>query len=188
MHRAIPFTAIASTDDEKFIFKHLEKILDQKTFGSLIKIMRLFYLNIITKNEIFEMINVLEMEEEVEFLKEIIETRESDRRRLSLFKPLNDLDFSNCDRPSPSYVLMPNSYPNRCKGRSGIFKTFLNDIYVSVPHGSEENFNVRFKNSNEVNLLKSEDERYEFDLYMMRLHKSHAMLDKILHPDDSSLT
>jgi hypothetical protein len=42
------------------------------------------------------MINALEMEEELEFLKEIIETRESDRRRLSLFKPLNDLDFSNC--------------------------------------------------------------------------------------------
>ena len=99
--------------------------------------MRLFYLNIITKNETFEMINVLEMEEEVEFLKEIIETRESDRRRLSQFKPLNDLDFSNCDRPSPSYVLMPSSYPNRCKGKDDFFKQFLNDVYVSVPHGSE---------------------------------------------------
>ena len=82
------------------------------------------------------MINALEMEEELEFLKEIIENRESDRRRLSLFKPLNDLDFSNCERPSPSYVLMPLSYPNKCKGRIGIFKNILNDIYVSVPHGS----------------------------------------------------
>lgn len=54
-------------------------------------------------------------------------------------------------------------------------------MYVSVPHGSEENFNVRFKNSNEVNLLKSEDERYEFDLYMMRLNKSYGMLEKILN-------
>lgn len=100
---------------------------------------------------------------------------------MSQFKPLNDLDFSNCERPSPSYVLMPNSYPNRCKGRTEFFKKILNDVYVSVPHGSEENFNVRFKNSNEVNLLKSEDERYEFDLYMMRLNKSYGMLEKILN-------
>lgn len=83
------------------------------------------------------MIGVLDLEEEVEFLKEIIETRESDRRRLSLFKPLNDLDFSNVERPSPSYILMPNSYPNRCKGKTDFFKQFLNDVYVSVPHGSE---------------------------------------------------
>lgn len=83
---------------------------------------------------------------------------------------------------------MPSSYPNRCKGRTEFFKDFLNDVYVSVPHGSEENFNVRFKNSNEVNLLKSEDERYEFDLYMMRLNKSYAMLEKILNVNDTSLT
>lgn len=80
--------------------------------------MRLFYLNIITKNEVFEMLNAYEMEEEMDFLKEIVETRETDRRRLSLFKPLNDLDFSHCERPSPSYVAMPNSYPNRCKGKT----------------------------------------------------------------------
>jgi histone deacetylase complex regulatory component SIN3 len=34
-----------------------------------------------------------------------------------------------------------------------------NDKWVSVPYGSEdgENFSVRNKNSNEINLLKAED-------------------------------
>jgi histone deacetylase complex regulatory component SIN3 len=31
---------------------------------------------------------------------------------------------------------MPNSYPNKCAGRNEFFKTILNDVYVSVPHGS----------------------------------------------------
>ena len=83
---------------------------------------------------------------------------------------------------------MPISYPNKCAGRNYFFKQFLNDIFVSVPYGSEENFNVRFKNVNEVNLLKSEDERYEFDLYMMRLNKSSMLLEQIINPTKYNLT
>jgi histone deacetylase complex regulatory component SIN3 len=50
-------------------------------------------------------------------------------------------------------------------------RALTNDKWVSVPYGSEEseNFSVRNKNSNEINLLKAEDERYEFDIYMKRL-------------------
>jgi histone deacetylase complex regulatory component SIN3 len=50
---------------------------------------------------------------------------------------------------------MPISYPFRCSKREEFYKQFLNEKWVSVPHGSEENFNVRFKNANELNLLKS---------------------------------
>ena len=81
-------------------------------------------------------------------MKDIIETRETDRRKLSDFRPLNDLDFSNYERPSPSYVTMPVLYPNICRGRNTFYKEILNQTWVSVPHGSEENFNVRFKNAN----------------------------------------
>lgn len=41
----------------------------------------------------------------------------------------------------------------------------------------------------EASLLKSEDERYEFDLYTNRLKKAIDMLDKVLesnNPDDSN--
>ncbi len=39
---------------------------------------------------------------------------------------------------------------------------------------------MRNKNSNEINLLKAEDERYEFDLYMRRLIKTLEFLEQVV--------
>jgi hypothetical protein len=70
-------------------------------------------------------------------LKDILETREVERRKKSLFKPLNDMNFSNEIRPSPSYVSMPLYYPIRCSGKTHDSRLLTNDKWVSVPHGSE---------------------------------------------------
>lgn len=41
-------------------------------------------------------------------LKNIIESREASRRRNTMrFKPLNEINFSDDGRPTPSYVPMP---------------------------------------------------------------------------------
>jgi hypothetical protein len=53
----------------------------------------------------------------MECLKEIIDTREGERRKASFFKPLNDMNFSNYQRASPSYVTMPIYYPIRSSAK-----------------------------------------------------------------------
>jgi histone deacetylase complex regulatory component SIN3 len=95
-------------------------------------------------------------------IKDIIELRENERRKtINLFKPLNDIDFTNSTRITPSYVEMPWSYPVSCRNKTKELKGILNDKWVSVPYGSEHShFSIRIKNQYEELLLKSEDERY----------------------------
>jgi len=69
-------------------------------------------------------------------IRETIDTRESDRRRLSVFRPLNDMNFSNAERPSPSYVSLPLYYPIKCSGKTFEISKMTNDKWVSVPYGS----------------------------------------------------
>lgn len=75
----------------------------------------------------------------LECIKEILETRELDRRKNSVFKPLGDMNFSSHERPSPSYVTIPPYYPIKCSGKNNEIKSLTNDRWISVPYGSEEN-------------------------------------------------
>ena len=95
------------------------------------------------------------------------------------------MNFNNVERASPSYVPMPSFYPTTSSSKPEWIKAITNENWVSVPYGSEENenFSVRNKNSNEINLLKAEDERYEFDLYMRRLTKTLSLLE--LYTDEN---
>jgi histone deacetylase complex regulatory component SIN3 len=118
---------------------------------------------------------------QLDYLRDILDARETERRKNSDFKPLSDMNFSNFERASPSYVSIPRYYPIRCSGKSNDVKLITNDKWVSVPYGSEEgeNFSVRNKNLNEINLIKAEDERYEFDIYMKKLEKTKDLLEKV---------
>lgn len=72
-------------------------------------------------------------------MKDIINCREESRRRseLCVFKPLSEIDFTNDDRISFSYVKMPRNYPSYCSQSDELSLSVLNTEYVSVPHGSE---------------------------------------------------
>lgn len=95
----------------------------------------------------------------MECLRDILDTRETERRKTSVFRPLNDLNFSNAERASPSYVVIPPYYSVASNAKPVWIRAITNESWVSVPYGSEEseNFLVRNKNSNEINLLKAED-------------------------------
>ena len=129
------------------------------------------------------MLNIPSVEDPFyELLRDIIETRELERRKQSMFKPLGDTNFSSYERPSPSYVDTPITYPTRCSGKRGWVRAITNEKWISVPYGSEENenFSVRNKNTNEINLLKAEDERYEYHLYFKKLCKARELAEKYL--------
>lgn len=78
-----------------------------------------------------------------------------------------------------------------CRNKTKEMKCILNDKWVSVPYGSEHShFSIRTKNQYEELLLKSEDERYEFDLYSNRLRKACDILLRVINepsmPDETA--
>ncbi|KAL7534835.1 hypothetical protein ACHAXR_006109 [Thalassiosira sp. AJA248-18] len=81
--------------------------------------------------------------------------------------PLSEIDFSRCRRCSPSYRALPRDYPNPpCSERSEDEVKVLNDVWVSLPMGSEENNTFRHmrKNQYEETLFRCEDMRFEIDM------------------------
>lgn len=81
--------------------------------------------------------------------------------------PLSEIDFSRCRRCSPSYRALPRDYPNPPSSeRSDMEKSVLNDVWVSLPLGSEDSNNFRHmrKNQYEETLFRCEDMRFEIDM------------------------
>jgi len=81
--------------------------------------------------------------------------------------PLSEIDFSRCRRCSPSYRALPRDYPAPpCSERSTEEAKVLNDVWVSLPLGSEEGNSFRHmrKNQYEETLFRTEDMRFEIDM------------------------
>ncbi len=98
--------------------------------------------------------------------------------------PLSEIDFSRCRRCSPSYRALPRDYPNPpCSERSEDESKVLNDIWVSLPMGSEENSTFRHmrKNQYEETLFQCEDMRFEID---MCIDSNAATLQRLIKISD----
>ena len=94
--------------------------------------------------------------------------------------PLAEIDFSRCRRCSPSYRALPRDYPaHPCSDRSPEEAKVLNDVWVSLPVGSEESYTFRHmrRNTYEETLFRVEDERFEID---MVLDSNAATLQRLL--------
>jgi len=81
--------------------------------------------------------------------------------------PLSEIDFSRCRKCSPSYRALPRDYPSPpCSERSDAEQKVLNDVWVSLPVGSEESYTFRhmLRNQYEETLFRCEDERFEIDM------------------------
>ncbi len=72
-------------------------MVDSQTFDYIMKVTKIYYLNIITRNEAFELLAGVPLDElYMECLKDILDSRETERRKTSDFKPLSDMAFNNC--------------------------------------------------------------------------------------------
>lgn len=81
--------------------------------------------------------------------------------------PLSEIDFFRCRQCTPSYRALPRDYPAPpCGGRSEEERKVLNDVWVSLPKGSEESYTFRHMRRNhcEEVLFRCEDERFEIDM------------------------
>jgi len=97
--------------------------------------------------------------------------------------PLSEIDFSRLRKCSPSYRALPRDYPNPpCSGRtSNQDNKVLNDVWVSLPVGSEESYTFRHmrKNQYEETLFRCEDERFEIDMVIDSNAATLRRLEKI---------
>lgn len=94
--------------------------------------------------------------------------------------PLSEIDFSRCRRCTPSYRALPRDYPaHPCSDRSPEDAKVLNDVWVSLPVGSEESYTFRHmrRNTYEETLFRVEDERFEID---MVIDSNAATLQRLL--------
>jgi len=81
--------------------------------------------------------------------------------------PLAEIDFSRCRQCTPSYRALPRDYPlPPCSARTTTNASVLNNVWVSLPVGSEESYTFRHmrRNAHEEALFKVEDERFEIDM------------------------
>lgn len=100
--------------------------------------------------------------------------------------PLAEIDFSRCRRCSTSYRALPRDYPaHPCSGRNEYEARWLNDLWVSLPVGSEESYTFRHmrRNTYEETLFRVEDERFEIDMAIdcntATLHRLEPIAEEI---------
>jgi histone deacetylase complex regulatory component SIN3 len=101
----------------------------------LIKILSLYYHNIISHFELVELVKSV-LGPDLVWFTDITESRAISRRRNSLFKPLSDIDFHILPRETHSYVEMPATYPHSASNRPSEVLAILNNKWVSVARGS----------------------------------------------------
>jgi histone deacetylase complex regulatory component SIN3 len=170
--------------DETF-FQQLGARLPRPLFQSLSKCLLLYYHAILSKHDLYAMVpaEIFERPADHEHFVRFVEEVEVPRRKASLFKPLNDIDFSTSLRATHSYVKMPEMYPVDCRGKanSPYLQRILNDKWVSVPSGSEhETFNILAKNQYEELLIKCEDERYSLDIVLSKIKRAITLLEYVV--------
>lgn len=97
--------------------------------------------------------------------------------------PLSEIDFSRCRRCTPSYRALPRDYPlPPTSERSDEEQKVCNNIWVSLPVGSEESYTFRHMRRNicEEVLFRCEDERFEVDMAIESNAVTLARLEPIV--------
>uniref|UniRef100_A0A1D1YVS6 Paired amphipathic helix protein Sin3-like 3 n=2 Tax=Anthurium amnicola TaxID=1678845 RepID=A0A1D1YVS6_9ARAE len=97
-------------------------------------------------------------------------------------KPISELDLSACQRCTPSYRLLPKSYPiPKASNRTDLGASVLNDVWVSVTSGSEDySFKHMRKNQYEESLFRCEDDRFELDMLLESVNVTTRRVEDLL--------
>ncbi|KAG6486831.1 hypothetical protein ZIOFF_055411 [Zingiber officinale] len=106
----------------------------------------------------------------------------SNKEKHNLWKPISELDLSNCQRCTPSYRLLPKNYPiPPTSHRTELGESVLNDFWVSVTSGSEDySFKHMRKNQYEESLFRCEDDRFEMDMLLESVNTTTKCVEELL--------
>ncbi|KAL5221863.1 hypothetical protein ABZP36_026576 [Zizania latifolia] len=112
------------------------------------------------------------------------------KEKYNLYKPVSELDLSNCQRCTPSYRLLPKNYPMPPAGnKTDLGASVLNDHWVSVTSGSEDySFKHMRKNQYEESLFRCEDDRFELDMLLESVNAATKRVEELIEKmQDNSL-
>lgn len=106
----------------------------------------------------------------------------TNKEKYNLYKPISELDFSNCQKCTPSYRLLPKSYlMPAASHRTELGVSVLNDVWVSVTSGSEDySFKNMRKNQYEESLFRCEDDRFELDMLLESVNATTKRVEELL--------
>ncbi|XP_074557091.1 paired amphipathic helix protein Sin3-like 3 isoform X3 [Curcuma longa] len=106
----------------------------------------------------------------------------SNKEKYNLWKPISELDLSDCQCCTPSYRLLPKNYPiPSTSHRAELGESVLNDHWVSVTSGSEDySFKHMRKNQYEESLFRCEDDRFEMDMLLESVNATTKRVEELL--------
>lgn len=194
--------------EEHKLFDQARQVLssggDSNDWTEFLKCLDLFSNQILGREELLEMVqDLFEAHNEYNLMDEF---KSLVYRRGELEPPprdampplgLSEINFHSAKMCTPSYRELPNEYQlGPCSGRNADEDTVLNDMWVSVPVGSEDsnNFKHMRRNPHEEALFKLEDERFELDMLIdgvaaaiARLEPSEEEIEALRATADSAL-
>lgn len=178
-----------TVSSERAFFDHVRSVLlDTKpeAWTDFIKLLNMYSQDIIPRKDMLGLVQDLlgrhtELFEEFKCILNARTATDAAQNDLWYSMPLSEIDFSQCRKCTPSYRALPKDYPKPpCTERSPEEEAVLNDTWVSVPVGSEENYSFKHmrRNQYEEALFKCEDERYEIDMVI----DSNTATIRVLEP------
>lgn len=179
--------------DEHHLFDQARLVLssggDTNDWTEFLKCLDLFSNQILGREELLEMAqDLFEAHNEFDLMDEF---KNLVYRRGDLEPPprdamptlgLSEINFQSAKMCTPSYRELPREYQlTSCSGRSVAEDKVLNDMWVSVPVGSEDsdNFKHMRRNPHEEALFRMEDERFELDMLIDGVAAAKARLEPV---------
>ncbi|KAG0503340.1 hypothetical protein HPP92_003412 [Vanilla planifolia] len=110
-------------------------------------------------------------------------TLSSNKEKYNYYKPISELDLSNCPRCTPSYRLLPKNYPMPAAShRTELGTSVLND-FLGVSDFRKRGlffFKHMRKNQYEESLFRCEDDRFELDMLLESVNATTRRLEELL--------
>lgn len=179
--------SVSLLDSDRRFFEHVKQELKHSSaYDQFLRVLQLFYCEIITFPEIFECFDHLFgwnhplCHEFKHFL---------GRKGISadmIYNPpiqtLSPSQLQKLPRVTPSYHQLPESMTRKtCSKRNDEEKQVLNDSWMAVSMGSEDCSYTHFRrNKYEEALFRCEDDRYEADVLIENNRSCRAALERIL--------
>lgn len=162
------------TPTERGFFERVKAAVGSRDgWVEFLKILELYSSEVLTRTELFTLVSDIlpsgpGHKAMMEELKSMVASRGfTDMTPADIWysMPIGEVDFTSCQRCTPSYRHLPQGYPRlACSERSRLEQEHLNDAWVSVPTGSEDfSFKIMRKNQYEDSLFRCEDDRHEVD-------------------------
>jgi paired amphipathic helix protein Sin3a len=170
-----------------FFEKLRNSLKDSQSYDEIMKCFYCYLEGVFSQYEFFDLIahNFDRSNEDIfNTLKTMISNRDNARRHHNLLcKPLSEFDTAHFKKISYSYFEISPKFPKPiCGGRydpvlRDFYKSVFNDIYTSLPQGSES-FKFKYKNQYEDVLFRTEDEMYKVDHELGNYYKTMKVLEE----------